>query len=79
MGVFRIFDGMSDFASFHLGESLRHGFDVFFERNFAIEAEHRRERLRNARGGNDCTRLLGDLDTSLSGHDDVLVVRQNDD
>lgn len=55
------------------------GFDVFFERSFAIEAEHRRKRLRHARGGNDCARLLGNLDTGLSGHDDILVVGQNDD
>ena len=79
LGVLGILDGGGDLAGLDVGERLGHGLDVILEGCLAVHAEHGGEGLRHGLGGHDACRDVGQLAGGLGGHDDVLVVRKEDD
>ena len=79
MSVLCVFDRARYLACLHFTRYFGHLFDIVFKRCVLVENEQGGERLRHARRWNDCTGLFGNIGTALRSHDDVLVVRKDDD
>lgn len=77
--VLGILDCHGHLAGLHVGVGLGHRLDVLFEAGALVETEQGGERLGHAPRGNHGARRLGQLAGALGGHDDVLVVGQDDD
>ena len=77
--VLGVLDGLGNLAGMHLGEGFRHRLDVLGQSACRVVAEQCAEALRHAHRRNDIARDVRNVLGALACHDDVLVVRQDDD